>query len=442
MYPLEDQYLASQCVVCQPAFKHTCSVPSQFYALEGSQLLPVHYFPKIPDQMLLYSELGRHTPPPPPYPKSKRNTPKAKSSNETSQVPAPPPPPPPYLSSAPKHDCRLPSMDELRRQAVIIDDPYLCHNGNAIPRPSVPTQQHAAQVFSSHTTSKDYSGTWELDRSRLKVPAHPIEPRWTPAGVLGYPGPPIGLATAPLPKLPLGGLNHLMPQGCTSGPRARARPGHKRGIPQSTGIGCLGHTFPSCATHAPMYTRPKVSAMGQKRLPTPRKRSSKVDAWLASANISQITAPLETTKYTCPMSALPPQQALEERTTLSQASASQGVDAVARRSDVNSLVILNDGSSSDGDSSDENDGSNRAAMVREGQYYPSPAPVNYESGISKDYTMHRGQDSGHHVQHFSTRRPSASARFAPYQQRQPKAAERMGQRLKVREDGGKTVPSN
>ena len=388
--------------------------------------------------MLLYSELGRHTPPPPPYPESKRNTPKATLRNEPSQVPAAPPPPPPYLSSTPKHDCKLPSIDELRRRAVIIDDPYLYHDGNAIPRPPVPTQQDAAQVLNSHMSFKDYAGNWEYDRSRLKGPAQPIEPKWTPVGVPGYPGPPLGLATAPLPKLSREGSSHSIPQGCKSSARARTRPDHERRIPHSTGIGYLGHSFPFCATHAPMHTRTIVPAVRQKGPHTPRKRSSKVDVWLANPNINHTTAPFETSEPIWPWPALSPQQALEERTTLTQASASQGLDAVERISGVNSLLNLNDGSSSNGNSSDENGESNRAAMVREGQYYASPARVKYESRLSTDYAMPRGQDRGHHVQSFSTRRPSASARFMPYQQRQSKAAERIEQRLKVSQDGGET----
>ena len=388
--------------------------------------------------MLVYSELGRHTPPPPPYPESKRHTPKVKLRNKHSQVPAPPPPPPPYLSSTPKQDCKLPSIDELRRQAVIIDNPYLCHNGYAIPRPSVPTQQHAAQSFNSHISFKDYSGIWELDRSGLKVPAHPVEPKWTPVGVLGYPGPPLGSATAPLPKFSLEESSHSMPQGCPSGARVRTRPGPERRISQSAGMGCLGHSFPSCATQFPMHTRTQVRALGQKGLHMPSKRSSKVDAWLANANTNHAPAPFETSGTIRSMSALSPQQALEERTPLTHVSVSQGLDAVERISDVNSPLNLNDGSSSHGVSSDENGESHRAARVREGQYYAYLARSEYETRLPKGYTMSRGQDRDRHVQHFSARRPSASARFAPYQRRQPNAAERTEQRVKVKENEGET----
>lgn len=321
---------------------------------------------------------------------------------------------------------------------MIIDDPYLCHNGNAIPHPSVPTQQYAAKVFNSHISFKDYSGIWDYDQSRLKVPAHPVEPKWSPVGVLGYPGLPVGVAMAPLPKLSREGCSHSMPQGCPCSAGTRTRPGHDRRISQSAGIGCLGHRLPPCATHAPMHTQTIVPAVRQKGLRTPRKRPSKVDAWLANPNINHTTVPLETSGTICPLSAPPPQQALEERTTLTQVSASQGLDAVERISDVDSLLYLNDSSNSDGDSSDENGESSRAAMAREGQYYGSPARVKYESRLSKDYTMPQGQDRGHHVQHFSTRRPSASARFTPYQRRRPKAAERIEQRLRVSEDGGET----
>ena len=362
--------------------------------------------------MLSYSELGRHTPPPPPYSESKGNTPKAKLGNGPSQVAASPPPPPPYLSSTPKHNCRIPSIDELRR-TVISDDPYLSHDGNALSLPPVPTQHSTAQVLDSRISFKDYSRNWGCDRSRLRAPAHPVEPRLNPVGVIGYPGPPLGGAT--VPKLSLEGASHPMPHRCCSSADSGNRPGHERRISQLIGTGCLDHGFPSCAIHAPMHTQTTLPATGPKPLHTPRKPSSQAVASFANANVNHTIVPLETLGSTCPWSALPSQEALEESATLTPQPTSQGFDAVERASTLGSPINLNDGSSSTGDSSDENGESNCAAMVQEGRYYASPARFNHEARVSRHYSMSRGQDGGHHVQHFSTRRPSASARFAPYQ---------------------------
>lgn len=418
-----------------PCFILLSSTPcSVLYRIRAPKLLPIQqHFPKL-DQMLSYSELGRHTPPPPPYSESKSGTPKATLGNGPAQVPAPPPPPPPYLSSTPKHDCNIPSMDELRR-AVVSDDPYLGHDGNAISLPPVPTQLSTAQGFDAHIGFKDYSRNWGYDRNRLGVPAHPVEPKWNPVGVLGYPGPSSGGARTPLPKLSLEGASHLMPHGCCASADSRTRPGKERRFSQSIGTGYLDSSFSSCATHAPMHTQTTVPAMGQKQLHTPRKRSNQVVASFGDANVNHTTAPLESSGIMCPFSILPSQQALEERAMVTQVPTPQGFDAVERLSDLGSPIYLNDASSNNEDSSDENGESNREAMVREGRCHASPARFNHGPRFPKDYTMAQGQDRGYHVQNFSTRRPSASARFAPYQRRRPNAAGTIDQRL-VKEDGG------
>ena len=373
--------------------------------------------------MLVYSELGRHTPPPPPYSESKRDTSRFKLGNESSQRQALPPPPPPYLSSMPKSDCRIPSINELRRQGVILNDSYSCDYGNAIPFPLAPPQRSAAQIFDPHQSFEGCSGSWEYDRSCPGVPAHPVEPKWTPAGVLGYPGPPLGV---PFPKLSPETPSHSAPQGFVSSAGTRTSPGHESWVSQSPSTDFLGHIFPSCATRYPEHTRTTVTTMDQRPLQRSGKRSSKDVASFANIT-TDATGLFESSENICPLSALPCQRGIGKRATLTRAPASQRLDAVERVSHVKSLLNVNDDSSSNGDSSGENGESNRAAMVRKGHDYASLARFKHETRVSKDYAMSRGQESSHHVPNFSNRRPSASARFAPYKRRQSKAAERMEQ---------------
>lgn len=366
--------------------------------------------------MFSYSELGRHTPPPPPYSESKSDTPKVKLGNGLSQAPAPPPPPPPYSSSTSKYDCKIPSIGELRR-AVTSDDPYLCHDGKAISLLPVPTQHSTARVLDSHISFQDYSREWGYDRSCLRVPAQPVEPKWNPVGVLGYPGPSSGGDTTPLPKLSQEGTSHSVPHCSCASANSRTRTGDERRISQPPGTRGLDHNFRSCATHVPMHTQTTVPAIGQKQLHTSGKRSSQVVASFANADVNHTTAPLETSEGIHPWSTLASQQALEERAALIQVATLQGLGAVERVSELDNPIILHDGSSINEDSSGENGESNRTARVREGQHYAYPPQLEYEIRLPKDHTVSRGHDRGHHVQHLSTRRPSASARFTPYQRR-------------------------
>ena len=319
--------------------------------------------------MVLYAELGRRTPPPPPFSLRKRSSTKVKV--EVSQPPAPPPPPP-YLTSTPKSDCPIPSIDELWRQAMSSDDSYMCRNRNAIQLPPVPRQCSVAQAFNSQQEfpeNRKYS--WYCPR----VPAHPVEPKWAPVGIPAYSGRPLGGATAPLLEFPRERIDHSTPRSLADSEGTRIHLDHVNLASQSTGT---------------------VVMMDQKPLHALRKQSSR--------DIASLTNIITTTDAT--RSALPSQQAVKKLPTVSPL---QGPDAVEKVADVKSLMDANEGSSSHVDPKDGDGKSSLAGTALRGQDLASPARSNREP----------------------RKRPSASARFVPYERRQSKVAEKLEQRLGV-----------
>ncbi|KAF6217673.1 hypothetical protein HO133_006775 [Letharia lupina] len=377
--------------------------------------------------MLFYEELGRHTPPPPPYSLSKRRTTKVKLENEASQPP-PPPPPPPYLSSTPKPDCTIPSIDELWRQAVVSDGPYLARQGNAIPFPLVPLQRSATQVFDSEQCFGDSQGGLNCNWSCPGIPAHPVEPRWTPVGILGYPGPPLEGAMAPLPEYPLESGGHSVPRSFVFSPRTGIGLDHQKWTSQSPSTVSLGHNVVCHATQPPVHTLATRSMMDQKPLYTFRKQSSRDIASLANITTTDVTGSFGPSETMYSLSALPSQQAVEKRAKLTPRPTPQEFDAVRKVSDVKSPPDANQRSSSDGDASEGDGDSARVPKVAKGQDNAFPTRFKPDPRPSKDRTTSQRPDRVHHVSHSSHRRPSASARFEPYKRRQSKVAEMMKQR--------------
>ncbi|KAL9064900.1 MAG: hypothetical protein Q9161_008574 [Pseudevernia consocians] len=383
--------------------------------------------------MLLYNELGRHTPPPPPYSLSKRDATKIELTNEDSQRSAPPPPPP-YLSSTPRHDCTIPSIDDLRRQIEAWDDSYLSRDCNAILLSPVHPQCSAGPGFDSQQSLEGPSGNLKSNWSFPRVPAHPVEPRWTPGGILGYPGPPLVGATAPLPGFPqerLGSSRHRNPV-FTAG--TRIGPTHGKLVSQPPSTVSLGLNVAPCAAEPPIHT---MTMMDQKPLHTFKSQAGKEIASLVNnVKNSDATGLFEPCEPMCPSSVLPSQQAIRRRATLSTVPTSQDLDAVKNPSDGKSLLDANEDSSSNGDPSDGDDESTHVATVSKDNNFAFPARSGHEAEPSKDFTTSQRRDRGRPVPHFSHRRQSASARFMPYNRRQSKVTDKMEPRFGATVDVG------
>lgn len=374
------------------------------------------------DQLLLYEELGQRTPPPPPYSLRKRDTTKMRLANEVSHPPAPPPPPPPYLTSTPKPDCTVPSIDELWRQAVASDDLYLRRNGNAILLPPVPPER--AQVFSPQ---QDYLGHRKHNWCCPGVPAHPVEPKWAPVGVPAYPRRRLEKTAAPLPQYTLAGFDHTAHQTFVSSAGTGVRPDHEHLISQSPST--VTRSVSSCPAHCPNHTLATVALMDQKPLQTFRMQSSRHIASLANIIENDATGSIQPFDFFYPRSALPSQQTVETRDTLISAPRSQGQDTAEKVADVRNLLRANEDSSGNDGPSDGDGDSTPAGTVPKGQKCASPARSDYEPRPPKDCTMSQGPNRRHHYSQSRHRRPSASARFVPYERRQSQAAEKMGQRV-------------
>ncbi|CAF9928878.1 MAG: hypothetical protein ALECFALPRED_004160 [Alectoria fallacina] len=373
--------------------------------------------------MFLSQELGRHTPPPPPYSLSTRDTARIRLASETSQRP-PPPPPPPYLRSAPRSDCKIPSIHEVWRQAVASDGSYLFRNGNGIPLPPVPSQHFPPPIFDSQQGFVDYRGS-------SGMPAHPVEPKWTPVGILGYSGPPLGGATVPLPKTPLESLRRSMPQGFAFTAGTRIGPDHEGSTTQSPSALSLSPNAAPRASQPPGYTITTINKPNQKQkpLPTFRKQSSKETASLANIITTDVTAPFEPSNTICPLSALPSQQTPEKLAALAAVSRAKELNTVKNASNFKSPQGANEESSSAGDSSDvecviDKDGqSTPARAVSKSQDLTSPAGSKHGPQPSKERMDYQSRDGARRASHPGQRKPSASARFMPYQRRQSNAAE-------------------
>ncbi len=361
--------------------------------------------------MPLFNELGRHTPPPPPYSLNKRDTGKSQSANEVSQRPAPPPPPP-YLTSTQKPDCKIPSIDSIWRQALASDDSYSCRNKSALFLSSAPRHRSAVQDPNPQQRLEDYPETWKYSWSRPGEPAHPVEPRWTPGGVLGYPGPPLGGATVLCPRFSVERLAHPIPHRVAFSAGTRARPHHDRLTSQLSRVVPSGNSVTSYATQPPIHTTTAVTRMDQKPPHTFRKQSNKDIASLANivANTPSYFQPYETM---CPLSVLPSQGKVEKLVKL---PTSQELDDA------------NEGSSGSGESSDGDGEPTRLAAVPEGQDYASSAQSRCETRPSKECMMSQGRERGHPASQSSRRRHSASARFMPYKRRQT-VGEKMDRRF-------------
>lgn len=376
--------------------------------------------------MFLSPELGRHTPPPPPYSLSKRDTARIRLANETSQRP-PPPPPPPYLSSAPRSDCKIPSIDEVWRQAVASDGSYLFRNSNYTPLPPVPSQRFSTPIFDSQQGFGDSPGSGKYNWSCRGMPAHPVEPKWTPAGILGYSGPPLGGATVPLPNNHLESLRRSMPQSFVFTSGTRIGPDHEELTTQSPSATYLGPNAAPCVNQPPGYALATVKTPDQKQkpLPTFRKQSGKETASLANIITTDVTASFETSKPIRPLSTLPSQQTLEKRVTLAAVSTARELSAVNNASNVKSLQGANEESSSSRDSSDVE----CVSAVPKSQDLASPAGSKNRPQPSKERMAYQSRDGGRRASHPSQRKSSASARFMPYKRRHSKPAENAMQSL-------------
>ena len=385
--------------------------------------------------MHLQNELGRHTHPPPPYSLSKRGTPKIEPAKDASQRPNPPPPPP-YLTNTPKSDCSLPPIDGLRRQTVASDDPYLSHLGNAISLPPVSSQRSAAHNVGPQNGFPDCPGNWNYTRNCPETPAHPVEPKWTPVGILGYPGPLSMGATAPLPKFLRERIDHSTPQSfvCNAGTRIRADDNDCAS--QSSNIAVLGPYAASCATRPPIHTLKVLPTMILKSQRNFRRPSSKETASLANIITNDTTRAFRPYETICPPSALPYQQVIERRATLTNASTTQDLKATEKVADLKSLLGANEDINSDGEPSDGDRESTHAGKVPMGQDSASLSRIEHEHRPSKDGKTSRGRDGGHPASRSSHRRPSAPARFEPYQRPQSNMADRIRQRPGCEVDEG------
>lgn len=377
--------------------------------------------------MLSYNELGRHTPPPPPYSLTKRDTIKPIFANEASKRSAPPPPPP-YLSSTPRSNCTIPSIDYIQRQTAASDDIYLFRNGNAILLPPVPPQGFAAQDVGLQQSFEDYSGDCENDSGLPGVPAHPVEPRWAPVGILGYPGPPLGGITAPWPNSPLDRLSHPAPQSLGINAGSRIRSDHEKSIVQSPSTVPVAHSVASCATQ-PNTTLAKATPMDQKPLHTFRKHASKENASLANTMTQNSLASFKQSETMCAPSTLPSQPCTEKRIMLTVVPTSKEFNADENESRFKRSQGANLESSSTGGprntrTINHKDGeATYATTVPKSQELTSPAGPKTDIRPCKDFTASQAHDRVHHVLPSSHRRTSASARFAPYGRRQSKAVE-------------------
>ena len=360
--------------------------------------------------MVLYNELGRHTPPPPPYSLNKRDTTKAKLAEEVSQGPAPPPPPP-YLNRTSISDCTIPPIEDIWRQAVIPDDSQLRSSGNNILLPPVPPQRCTAQVFNSQQRFGDLDGNRNPRPSSLGVPAHPVEPKWAPVGSISYLGPPMGGAATRVAKFPPEKLGQSTTQSCVFDAGTRIRPEHVKSSFQSPSTVSLGQIIASSPTHA-LAT---VTRMDQVPPHLFRKQSNKDNTSLTRSITTNATASLENPNNTNPLSAPLSQPAIKRYTT---PATLDELSVVQKVTDVNYLVDADKDSSSDGDLSHGDDKFTRLFEAPKAQEYTSPAPPKYEPQPSTDRTNFSKQTGGLRVSHTSHRRPSASARFEPYQRHQ------------------------
>ncbi|CAD6574460.1 MAG: hypothetical protein ASARMPREDX12_006598 [Alectoria sarmentosa] len=377
--------------------------------------------------MFLSPELGRHTPPPPPYSLSKRNTARIRLANETPQRP-PPPPPPPYLSSAPRSNCKIPSIDEVWRQAVASDGSYSFRNGNDTPLPPVPSQRSSAPIFDSQQGFGDSPGSWNHDWSCRGMPAHPVEPKWTPAGILGYSGPPLGGATVPLPENHLESLPRSMPQGFAFSAGPRFGPDREVLISQSPSAASLGPNTVPGASQPSINTLATVKTPDrkQKPLPTFRKQSSKETASLANIITTDVTASFEPSRPIRPSSTLPSQRTLEKRVRLAAVSTARELSAVNNASNVRNLQCVDDECSRTGDLSDvecvspKDDQSTDARAVSKSSDLAFPAGSKHGPQPSKERTEYQSRDGDRRASHPGHRKSSTSARFMPYKRRHSK----------------------
>lgn len=384
--------------------------------------------------MLLYSELGRHTPPPPPYSLSRRESARSKVAGEGSQrpTPPPPPPPPPYSSSsAAKPDCTTPSTDNLQRQSVVWDDSYLSRNGNAVLLPPMPPQRSAAQVSNSQQSFEDYPGSLMCNWSCPGLPAQPVEPRWTPVGVLGYPGPPLGGTRVPLPKCCLERLGHSTPPSSAFDADTRIRPDYEKLTSQSANELYLGHNVAPCATQPAIDSLASVAMMDQKSLHTSNRQLSKDMASLTNIVTKDATRSFEAFDTMCSWSwtATQSQQAVERRATMTMPPTAQELGAVEKLLGLKNLLDVRDVNTSERDPGDRIDESMRTVMIPKGQGYASPARPIHGPRHSEDYTASQARNRCSHGVHSSHRRSSASARFSPYKRGQSTTTERMERRL-------------
>ena len=317
----------------------------------------------------MYNELGRHTPPPPPYSLSKRDTTRITLPNEVSQRPVPPPPPPPYLTSTRKSECTIPSIADLQKPAMTSDDSYVCRNSNSLLLPPVPPHHFAAQASNSQQSFEDYPSGCQYNWRYAGVSAHPVEPKWTP----GYPGPPLGPATARLPQFSLQGLGNPMPQSFPFCAGTRIRPDHENWTSQIPSPIPSGHDVDSRPNQPPARILSTVAMIGQQPLHKSGQQSGRDIALLANIITNDATRSPEPFRNMCPLPILPSQQAIHNRATLTPVPTSEELDAGEIVSNVKSLLNTNEDSNSDGDPSDRDAGITRTATIPKGQGYASPA---------------------------------------------------------------------
>ena len=135
-----------------------------------------------------YNSLGRHTPPPPPYSLSKRDPVKTPAASQPSADPPPPPPPPPYLTSTQRCDCMNPAISNLAPQRISPEtlSSCTCNHSNPTLLGPLAVEQPARHLVSNEP--RKILGDNDYKWRSTSTLALPIEPKWTPALITGFPG--------------------------------------------------------------------------------------------------------------------------------------------------------------------------------------------------------------------------------------------------------------
>ncbi|KAM0798764.1 hypothetical protein BDR22DRAFT_352193 [Usnea florida] len=385
--------------------------------------------------MLQYNELGRHTPPPPPYSLSKRDPTKIQIANQPPAPPPPPPPPPPYLTSAPKCNCAIPTIDSLRRRTVApeIRPSSACHHSNPAFPPPVGFERDARPVVSntSPQSIEDYPRSWKKNWRTASLPAHPVEPKWTPAGIPGLPGPLNGAgATMPPVQFPLERLGHSVPRQLVSSAETRVGSDCRKTTSASSNTLSTGQGRANCSTRPPPRIVPLPGAVkAAKPIPPSRKQSSKDITSLANIITAPSPGAIKPTKRPCPAPAIP--------SRLTAAPKSKAPDPSENIQDVKKPPQQLSDSSNLVDLSESEDKPTHPTSVLKTRN-PGPIALIPPDGIqlSKDRkTRFPGHNRNERVSRLVTRKGLFSSRYEPYKRPQPSIAGNVKWRVGSGSDG-------